>query len=70
MTGSGRSERKTGRRVPSARSGCCLSDCFLETDTHIYKHRRANDVQAGFADNPITPNSHHHHPPERKATQN
>lgn len=41
VTGSGRSVRKTGRRVPSARSGYRLSDCFLETHTYIYKHRRA-----------------------------
>lgn len=40
MTGSGRSVRKTGRRAPSARSGCHLSDCFLETHTYIYRHRR------------------------------
>lgn len=35
VTGSGRSARKTGRRAPSVRSGCCLSDCFLETHTYI-----------------------------------
>lgn len=40
VTGSGRSVRKTGRRAPSARSGCHLSDCFLETHTYIYRHRR------------------------------
>lgn len=41
MTDSGTSVRKTGRRAPSARSGCRLSDCFLETHTYIYRHRRA-----------------------------
>ncbi len=40
VTGSGRSVRKTGRRAPSARSGCRLSDCFLETHTYIYRHRK------------------------------
>lgn len=35
VTGSGRSARKTGRRAPSVRSGCRLSDCFLETHTYI-----------------------------------
>ena len=39
-TGSGRSVRKTGHMAPSVTSGCCSSDCFLETYTyiHIYIH--------------------------------
>lgn len=52
MTGSGRSARKTGRRAPSERSGCRLSDCFLETHTYIYRHRkgkRKKSGQAGFS---------------------
>lgn len=52
VTGSGRSVRKTGRRAPSARSGCRLSDCFLETHTHIYRHRRGNNRQASFSCSP------------------
>lgn len=38
-TGSGRSVRKTGHMAPSVTSGCCLSDCFLETDTYIDRQR-------------------------------
>lgn len=56
-TGSGRSARKTGRRAPSARSGCRLSDCFLKTHTHIYRHRRGDNGQAGFSWTPTTPTS-------------
>lgn len=47
MTGSGRSVRKTGRRAPSVRSGCCSSDCFLETHTYIYRHRKGKKEEVG-----------------------
>lgn len=74
MTGSGRSVRKTGRRAPSARSGCHLSDCFLETHTYIYRHRRGKkggkNGQADFSyANPPkkeTPGNHHRRQPAVK----
>lgn len=55
MTGSGRSVRKTGRRVPSARSGCHLSDCFLETHTYIYRHRKGKRKKMGRLASPTPP---------------
>lgn len=76
MTGSGRSVRKTGRRAPSARSGCHLSDCFLETHTYIYRHRRGEkggkNGQADFYPDPPkkeTPGSHHRRPPAVKKNE-
>lgn len=55
MTGSGRSARKTGRRAPSARSGCRLSDCFLETHTyiHIQTQKREEKKKMGRLASPI-----------------
>lgn len=59
VTGSGRSARKTGRRAPSARSGCHLSDCFLETHTYIHiqtqKREEKKCGQAGFSYHPPFP---------------
>lgn len=50
-TGSGRSVRKTGHMAPSVTSGCCLSDCFLETDTYIHiqtQRRGEKENWAGY----------------------
>lgn len=62
MTGSGRSARKTGRRAPSATSGCRLSDCFLETHTYIHiQTQKREEKKVGRLASPI--------PPQKKLTR-
>lgn len=41
----------TGHMAPSAMSGCCLSECFLETHTYIHiktQRRGEKEKWAGY----------------------